>query len=85
MDRNNYRQWEPKLTPMPCPFCGKRPKVTPKSPEDDGDAWGAVVCANKRCPAQPQVKDGSNIADMRGPGAYKDMAIRRWNKRAPNG
>lgn len=82
MDKKDYKQWLPKLTPMPCPFCGKQPKVTPTRPEYDGDAWGAVVCTNMRCPARPIVKDGSILADMRGPGAYKDMAIRRWNKRS---
>lgn len=82
MDPKDYKQWLPKLTPLPCPFCGKKPKVLPADPKTEGDAWGAVACVNKRCPAQPGVEDGSNLSDMRGPGAYKDMAIRRWNKRS---
>jgi len=82
MDRANYKQWAPTLTPIACPFCAKKPKVIPSNPELDGDAWGAVVCTNRRCAVQPKCKDGSKMSDMRGPGAYKDLAIRRWNRRA---
>lgn len=82
MKPGDYKQWEPKLKPSPCPFCGKVPAVLPKRPDLDGDAWGQVSCQNRRCEAQPTVVDGSAMSDMRGPGAYKDMAIKRWNKRA---
>lgn len=71
-----------KVQPLPCPFCGKAPNVVPSNPDLDGNAWGAVVCVYKRCPAQPTVKDGANIADDRGSDAYKALAIKRWNRRA---
>lgn len=77
-----YKQWDPKLKPLPCPFCGKAPIVEPAEPEREGDAWGSVICNNGRCAVQPVCKDGSKINDIRGPGAYKDLAIRRWNRRA---
>lgn len=76
-------QKKPTLTPVSCPFCGKKPKVMPSNPDMDGNAWGAVACTNKRCPAQPRVQDGCMVADDRGSGAYKDTAIKRWNKRQP--
>jgi len=74
-------QLEPKLTPLPCPFCGKVPEVFPKNPEVDGNGWGSVHCTNKKCSAKPLVDDGILFVDERGPGACKDAAIRRWNER----
>ena len=75
-------QRAPTLTPLPCPFCGKLPVIGPTRPMLYGDAWGEVRCRNARCPAQPYVLDGASVADDRGSGAYKDLAIARWNKRA---
>jgi len=77
------RQAKPKLTPLPCPFCGKKPRLMPSNPELEGNACGQVVCVNRRCHAQPSVLDEQQCADNRGSGAYIDCAIRRWNKRAP--
>lgn len=77
-----YRQLNPKLKPLPCPFCGTNPTCFPLDPDKEGDAFGSVACVNGKCPAQPAVDDGSTVADLRGPGAYIDMAIRKWNKRA---
>jgi hypothetical protein len=82
VERFEYKQWEPKLKPMACPFCGKTPKILPECPEEDGDAWGEVACVNKKCAVQPVCKDGCTVSDMRGPGRYKDIAILRWNFRA---
>jgi len=75
-------QLKPKLTPLPCPFCGTKPKTGPVDPEREGDAWGVVYCNSTRCAASPTVSDGQGCADQRGTGAYIDCAIRRWNKRA---
>ena len=82
MDKNDYNQWEPKLKPLPCPFCGGIPFVLPENPMEEGDAGGFVECKNEHCFVRPTVDDGEEICDMRGPGAYKDIAIKRWNKRA---
>lgn len=75
-------QLKPKLVPLPCPFCGTKPKLAPQNPGEEGNAWGEVYCASSRCAVAPSVKDGQDIADDRGTGAYMDCAIRRWNKRA---
>lgn len=68
-------------SPLPCPFCGDQPEVFPKDPAREGNAWGAVACLNKRCPARPSVKDGALSSDERGSRAYQRLAIRRWNRR----
>jgi hypothetical protein len=65
----------------PCPFCGKPPRIGPAEPWRDGNAWGFVRCETASCPAQPDVRDGSDSADERGPAAYIALAIRRWNTR----
>jgi len=76
------KQLKPTLTPLPCPFCGTKPTLHPARPELEGNAWGAVACESRRCPATPRVKDGAAVCDERGTGAYIDAAIRRWNRRA---
>ena len=42
-----------------------------------------MECQNDGCAAQPRVEDGEDIADERGSDAYKQCAIKRWNRRAP--
>jgi len=59
---------------MPCPFCGKRPKVCP----DTGYGAATVFCPDENdCPVQPvadaDLKAGETVAD----------AIARWNTRGP--
>jgi DNA-binding XRE family transcriptional regulator len=71
-----------KHTPLPCPFCGKDPKVHPRTPELEGGAWGAVRCNNIECFVNPTVDDGELISDERGSEAYRQAAIKRWNVRA---
>ena len=66
---------------LPCPFCGKFPKITPTNPKLDGNAWAAVQCVNSKCAAKPRVEDGAKICDERGSDAYKALAVRRWNRR----
>jgi len=68
---------------LPCPFCGKKPEVWPKNPEEEGDCWGCVRCSNDDCPAQPSVYDGEEECDDRGSKEYQNAAIRRWNRRRP--
>lgn len=65
--------------PKPCPWCKHPPLVEPADPTREGSAWGQVRCVNDRCPAQPSVRDGEDVADERGPSTYKEAAIRRWN------
>jgi hypothetical protein len=62
------------MSALPCPFCGKKPKVMPTNPKLDGDAWARVKCTYKRCYAQPEV----TVHKARAP---KAEAIRLWNKR----
>lgn len=70
------------VTPLPCPFCGADPEVHPLRPEVEGDAWGAVICTNEACPAQPSVDDDEPvIRAAAGSDFYKMSAIRLWNKR----
>lgn len=69
------------IEPRCCPFCGKKPKVGPANPEVEGNAWAFVRCTNRRCPARPMVKDGALSSDERGSDKYKELAIRRWNRR----
>jgi hypothetical protein len=65
-----------------CPFCGKMPVVFPFDPIVSGDdSWGAVMCWNIRCHAQPVVRCDAKVTDNRGSDKYKKTAIRRWNKR----
>jgi hypothetical protein len=71
------------MKPLPCPFCGTPPEVYPKDPKNEGAAWGQVRCEYEDCPAHPNVKDGEPVADERGAEAYRQAAIKRWNKRAP--
>lgn len=75
-------QQKPTITPLPCPFCGAKPRLLPSDPETFGDAWGRVACMSAKCHAQPDVLDGATSADDRGSGAYIDLAIKKWNKRA---
>lgn len=74
---------------LPCPFCGKPPETEPTNPKIEGDAWGAVYCANKECQAfddglgrSVRVDDGADVCDERGSKAYIAAAIKRWNARA---
>lgn len=73
---------ECKVSPLPCPFCGKLPAILPSNPKADGDAWARVICVNKKCNVNPFVEDGEQVADNRGSAAYKQAAIKRWNVRA---
>lgn len=67
--------------PLPCPFCGKEPTVEPCKPYIDGDCFGSVQCINRGCPARPIILDGVLECDDRGSDAYKQAAIKRWNRR----
>lgn len=71
-------------TPLPCPFCGEIPAVQPEDPKTQGNAFGQVECVNKHCPVQPICGDGEDCADDRGSEAYKQAAVRRWNRRIEN-
>lgn len=72
---------EKMLKPLPCPFCGQIPWVVPSQPEIEGNAWGAVDCQNPSCRVNPTCSDGAKRADDRGSEAYKQLAIRNWNRR----
>lgn len=66
------------MKPLAC-LCGVVPLVRPENPEVEGNAWGAVICVNPECPANPFVEDGIDVCDDRGSDAYKRAAIERWN------
>jgi len=68
-----------KIDPLHCPFCGELPKVFPKYPETEGNAWAMVACENDECFSQPSVMDGEEAADERID--YFTIAIKRWNTR----
>jgi DNA-directed RNA polymerase subunit RPC12/RpoP len=63
--------------PINCPICGKRPLVKPVNPDDEGNAWGEVVCHQDD--HHLSILDGEEVADERGSDAYKEAAILRWN------
>lgn len=65
------------LRPLPCPFCGGKPKVDRDS-WTDGTPFYYVACMRKRCYAMPSVCTGDK--DDGSPAARR-RAIRRWNKR----
>lgn len=67
--------------PLPCPFCGAEPVIRPINPEREGNAWGAVECLNPRCQANPHVRDDAGLKAECGSDVYKEIAIRRWNRR----
>lgn len=67
-----------KLLPLPCPFCGVKPRVEPEG-DEEGRAWARVVCANRDCVAQVSVRDGESVA--RSDFNYKNAAIKKWNTR----
>lgn len=66
-------------TPLPCPFCGYEPIVGPLDPEEEGNDWAQVECANPQCPVNPVVNDGMEIADEEI--NYHEEALKRWNTR----
>jgi hypothetical protein len=72
-------------TPLPCPFCGEPPVVSPDAEDvasgKEGGAYGLVECQNVECQAQPRVCDGEQISDSRGSEEYKRLAVVRWNRR----
>ena len=67
-------------TPLPCPFCGKQPEVTPH--DIDGEIWAIVTCENQKCAAHPSVLDSRRINACKTTAAAAAAAIRRWNRRA---
>jgi NAD-dependent DNA ligase len=73
----------PKIpTPMPCPFCGAKPKVDSR--------WGddiTIECHAKKCPAfgvwvSATAVEIDPIGTKRVKGKTRALAISRWNTRA---
>jgi len=69
------------VDPLPCPFCGHLPKIHPTNPKRDGTCWGEVCCENEACHAKPTVRDSARVNAECGSHAYKEIAIRHWNRR----
>lgn len=71
-----------KLIPLPCPFCGKNPKVSLRKTEECMGGYAAeVFCANMRCFVFVGVEDGVLTAKLATPSDYINRAIKRWNRR----
>lgn len=77
MSAANHRQ----IRPIGCPFCGEIPDVLPFDPKRDGGCWGEVRCVNANCHAKPVVRDSARLNTDCGSAAYKEIAIRHWNRR----
>lgn len=73
-----------KLAPLPCPFCGKEPKVYLLYTDIFEGAWGTAACQNAQCLVQPRVEGQLGAADDSGADEYKALAIGRWNQRWEN-
>lgn len=64
------------IRPLPCPFCGEKPKTTyiseGEAKPEIPNAYYSVGCVSKECPAIPLA-----IGDT------KEAAISQWNTRTP--
>ena len=71
----------PTKEPRSCPFCGEPPIVEPIDWRAEGDSWAGVTCDNYECPAQPSVKNYTNITGFgaKGHAEQKRIAILKWN------
>lgn len=68
-------------TPLPCPFCGKYPKIHLQA-ESVGGAWGKIVCDNPLCLVKPEIYDNRRVTDFEDPRDWKNVIISMWNERA---
>ena len=73
---------EKKVAPLPCPFCGTKPKVSEGwgAPAGVGTAWTVTItCSAKKCAVNPQLNTFAVFHSTRL--LLRSNAIRAWNKR----
>jgi len=69
---------------LPCPFCGEDPIVAWEDTKNERNKMGSVSCRSEGCPANPQIRDGDQIAGKCGSDVHKTADIDRWNRRQCN-
>ena len=64
---------------LPCPFCGREPKIGPDDPSRRGSEWATVFCPDEECPGN----HGSvhNNRDDLGHAVAVAEASKIWNRR----
>lgn len=65
---------------LPCPFCGRQPKVFPADADVEGNAWTAIECAN--CVTSPPNTQSVARVTHYAESGHFEAAVTAWNTRA---
>lgn len=67
-----------KIELKPCQFCAAPPITGPANPDEEGDAWAFIECANVKCKIKPRIEQYSE----NGTQYCLRKAAKIWNTRA---